>query len=67
MGYSKVVYDGRTVIDLTSDTITAGSLEEGKTAHDAKGDSITGTMKKPTISDDGNGNLRFSGITVTAS
>ena len=63
MGYSKVVYDGRTLIDLTSDTITADSLEEGKTAHDA----ITGTMKKPTISDDGNGNLTFSGITVTAS
>ena len=30
--------------DLSSDTVTAGTLLEGVTAHDASGDAITGTM-----------------------
>lgn len=44
MAVNKVVYDGDTLIDLTSDTVTAETLAEGETAHDASGVSITGTL-----------------------
>ena len=40
---NKVVYGGNTLIDLTSDTITAADLAEGITAHDKSGATITGT------------------------
>lgn len=41
---SKVVLsNGTTLIDLTSDTITAASLLSGATAHDKSGATITGT------------------------
>lgn len=40
---NKVVYGGQTLIDLTADTITAGDLAVGVTAHDKSGAAITGT------------------------
>lgn len=40
---SKVVYNGKTLIDLTGDTITAANLHKGITAHDKTGATITGT------------------------
>lgn len=40
---NKVVYGGKTLIDLTADTITAGDLAAGVTAHDKSGAAITGT------------------------
>lgn len=40
---NKVVYGGETLIDLTSDTITAADLASGVTAHDKSGATITGT------------------------
>lgn len=40
---NKVVYGGQTLIDLTADTITAGDLAAGVTAHDKSGATITGT------------------------
>ena len=40
---NKVVYGGQTLIDLTADTITAGDLAAGVTAHDKSGAVITGT------------------------
>lgn len=40
---NKIIYGGRTLIDLTSDTITADKLAEGYTAHDKSGAIITGT------------------------
>ena len=43
MGVSKVVYGDRTLVDLTSDTVTAGNLLYGTTATSANGDKITGT------------------------
>lgn len=43
MGVSKVVYGANTLIDLTGDTITAADLMQGKTAHGADGEPITGT------------------------
>ena len=36
MGISKVIYKGRTLIDLTEDTVTAGSLENDYFAHGAE-------------------------------
>ncbi|MBQ7491182.1 MAG: hypothetical protein IJT76_01080 [Clostridia bacterium] len=45
MAANKVVLaNGTTLIDLTSDTVAAGSLLSGATAHDASGAAITGTM-----------------------
>lgn len=46
---NKVVYGGNTIIDLTSDTVDASSLEAGVTAHDASGQPITGTLRFSTI------------------
>ena len=43
MGVSKVVFGSNTLIDLTADTITAADLMQGKTAHGADGEPITGT------------------------
>ena len=40
---NKVVFGNQTLIDLTSDTITAADLANGVTAHDASGAVITGT------------------------
>lgn len=40
---NKVIYGGRTLIDLTGDTVTADKLLSGVTAHDKSGAKITGT------------------------
>lgn len=40
---SKVVYGGKTLIDLTADTVTADKLLSTYTAHDKTGATITGT------------------------
>ena len=40
---NKVVYGGKVLVDLTADTVTAGDLHEGVTAHDKSGATITGT------------------------
>lgn len=44
MAVNKVTYGGETLIDLTGDTVTADTLAEGVTAHDASGAEIVGTM-----------------------
>ena len=43
---NKVVYGDKTLIDLTSDTITENKLATGYTAHDSSGNSIIGTRPK---------------------
>lgn len=43
MAINKVIYGGRTLIDLTTDTVTASALSKGVTAHDKRGVLITGT------------------------
>lgn len=43
MAISKVIYGGKTLIDLTADTIKANNLLQGFTAHGADGEVITGT------------------------
>lgn len=47
MAINKVVYSGRTLIDLTSDTVSADKLMVGATAHDKSGNVIVGTMDPP--------------------
>ena len=44
MGNSKIVYYGETLIDLTGDTVEAAKLRKGITAHDKKGEKVTGTL-----------------------
>lgn len=43
MGVSKVEVNGKTIVDLTNDTVTPETLLEGVTAHDMAGERITGT------------------------
>ena len=43
MGINKIQYGNTTLIDLTSDTVTADKLMQGYTAHDRTGALITGT------------------------
>lgn len=45
MGVSKIIFDGKTLIDLTADTVTADKLLNGITAHGKDGDLITGTCE----------------------
>lgn len=45
MAVNKVVYGGRTVMDVTGDTVTPETLAEGTTATNAAGEKILGTMK----------------------
>lgn len=44
MAINKVIYGNQTLIDLTNDTISAPKLLEGYTAHNAAGQSITGSL-----------------------
>ena len=44
MPVNKVVYGSTTLIDLTSDTVTAADLANGVTATDKSGTQITGTL-----------------------
>lgn len=43
MGVSKVVYDGRTLVDLTDTTATEDTILAGYTAYGADGERIVGT------------------------
>ena len=46
---NKVDLNGVTVLDLTSDTVTPETLLIGTTAHNAKGETITGTLVPCTV------------------
>lgn len=46
---NKINYGGRTLIDLTADTVTEDTLLSGTTAHDATGKVINGQYTKPKI------------------
>lgn len=43
MSYNKVIFGGKTIIDLTGDTVTDDKILSGYTAHDKSGASIEGT------------------------
>lgn len=53
MGVSKVVYGGKTIIDLTGDTVTADKLLTGITAHGKDGETVTGSCNYDVNSSDG--------------
>lgn len=42
MAYNKIIYDGKTLIDLTADTVVADKLLSGYKAHNKSGAVITG-------------------------
>ncbi len=48
MAFSKVIYNGTTLIDLTQDTVATNNLLASNTAHDASGDQITGAVDTTT-------------------
>ena len=51
MAANKVIVNNQTILDLTSDTVTAATLKKGVTAHDASGAQITGTMEEASTSE----------------
>lgn len=57
MAINKVVYGTTVLVDLTSDTVDAAHLAKGRTAHDAGGNLIVGTLEQQA-----SGNL-LSGVT----
>ena len=70
MGNSKIVYYGETLIDLTGDTVEAAKLLKGVTAHNKKGDKITGalsdvTQATPAITVDAAGKITAEGQVAT--
>ena len=44
MPINKIVYDGNTLLDLTSDTVTVGDVVSGITFHLRDGSTATGTL-----------------------
>lgn len=52
MAISKVIYGGTTLIDLTSDTVTAAKVLKGYTAHGADGELIEGSCTFDTNTQD---------------
>ena len=51
--YNKIIYGGKTLIDLTTDTVVADKLLLGYTAHDKSGALITGTCTFDANTQDG--------------
>lgn len=49
MAVNKIIYGGNTLVDLTSDTVTANDLAEGITATAADGNKVVGVMIKGEI------------------
>lgn len=45
MAKNKIIYGNDILIDLTSDSVTSGTLAQGVTAHDKGGNQITGTAE----------------------
>lgn len=55
MSINKVVYGGKTLIDLTGDTVTADKILKGFTSHGKDGDLLTGTCTYDVDSSDATG------------
>ena len=51
---NKVVYNGNTIVDLTSDTVAAAYLLKNYTAHDKSGAPVTGTCEYDSDTTDAN-------------
>lgn len=50
MAYSKVIFNGTTIMDVTQDSVTAATLLSGETATKADGTRTTGTYTPPSVS-----------------
>ena len=63
---NKVVFDGKTIIDLTGDTVEPSTLAAGTTAHDKTGAQIVGTSTKDADTQDATANASeiLSGATA---
>ena len=61
MAFSKITFNGTTLMDVTQKTVTAGSMLEDITALKNDGTDITGTIESKSSTD-----LTVSGATVTA-
>lgn len=61
MAYSKIILNGETLMDVTSDTVDAGDLLSGETATKNDGTKVTGNIATKSSSD-----LTVNGATVTA-
>ena len=59
MATNKIVYGGRTLIDLTSDSVTPKTLLEGNTAHDKAGQPIAGAVPHVILTVDEEGCASF--------
>ena len=53
MKINKVIFNEKTLLDLTGDTVTSDTLTKGTVAHDARGESIVGTLDTDTIYQNG--------------
>ena len=60
MAYSKIILNGETLMDVTSDTVVAGAMTSGTTATKNDGTKVTGTIVTKSAAD-----LTASGSTVT--
>lgn len=47
MAISKVEFDGKTLMDLTEDSVSEENLLQGETAHNAKGEKVVGGVTVP--------------------
>lgn len=65
MATNKIIYGGRTLIDLTGDSVTPKTLLEGATAHDKSGAAILGAVPRVSLTVDEDGCASF-GFTVDA-
>ena len=54
MAYNKIIYDGKTLIDLTGDTVTADKLLKDVTAHGKDGNAVVGTCTYDSDTSDAN-------------
>ena len=50
MAFSKVIFNGTTLMDVTSDTVAANNLLDGYTATGADGEAVAGAYVAPTFS-----------------
>lgn len=68
MAVNKVIYDNKTLIDLTEDTVTSDTMIAGTTAHNASGETIVGELivgeLKPATNSTLGGVIVGSGINV---
>ena len=51
MAFSKIILNGTTLMDVTQDTVTAGSLLSGYTATGADGESVSGSLTAMTTAE----------------